>query len=305
MTTWPRITIVTPNFNGSATLRATLDSVLGQDYPDLEYIVMDAGSTDGSVAVIREYADQLAYWSSKPDLGQSDALNQAFSRATGELWTFVNSDDRLAPGALHALADAWLNNGRPDVIHGHCALQDAEGRKLGVIRPRIRKLADLLDLHRFWWKHGQFVQPEVLFTAEIARRTGPFNLNVTLAFDFEYWLRVFALKPRVHAIDAVTAIHVRHPGQKTADAKLVSDDVTRIAIDWLRDSGHPPRGLTRRRLLADLEFQYIHQPALSTLPTRGARWLRAAELVLGNPCLLLTRGWWRRILGSLPEQSNA
>src|SRR5690606_15357878 len=189
---------------------------------------------------------RLAHWTSESDRGQSDALNKAFARATGELWTFVNSDDRLAPGALRALADAWLKNGRPDVIHGHCALQDADGRALGVIRPRIRKLTGLLDLRRFWWNRGQFVQPEVLFTAGIARRAGPFDLSVPLAFDYEYWLRVFALKPRVHAVDAVTAIHVRHPGQKTADAKLVSDDVTRIAMHWLRDSGHPPRGLARR-----------------------------------------------------------
>src|SRR5690606_33372967 len=126
MSPLPRITIVTPNFNGAATLRATIESVLGQSYPNLEYIVMDGGSTDGSVGIIREYADRLAHWTSERDRGQSDALNRAFARATGELWTFVNSDDRLAPGALRALADAWLKNGRPDVIHGHCALQDAD-----------------------------------------------------------------------------------------------------------------------------------------------------------------------------------
>jgi glycosyltransferase involved in cell wall biosynthesis len=103
----PLVSIVTPSFNQAPFLRRTIESVLGQDYPNLEYIVIDGGSDDGSLAVIQEYADRLAYWESIPDKGQTDAINKGFSRATGKYIAWLNSDDIYRPGAV-AEAVAYL-----------------------------------------------------------------------------------------------------------------------------------------------------------------------------------------------------
>ncbi len=93
MTQAPLVSIITPSYNQAKFLRRTLDSVLNQDYPNLEYIVIDGGSNDGSLEIIQEYADRLAYWESVPDKGQTDAINKGFNRATGKYIAWLNSDD--------------------------------------------------------------------------------------------------------------------------------------------------------------------------------------------------------------------
>ena len=103
----PRITLVTPSFNQAPFLDMTIRSVLDQNYPNLEYFVMDGGSTDHSVDVIKKYEKQIAWWVSEKDKGQSNAINKGFARATGDLYAYINSDDTLAPGALHAAAQAY------------------------------------------------------------------------------------------------------------------------------------------------------------------------------------------------------
>ncbi|MGQ0603596.1 MAG: glycosyltransferase family 2 protein, partial [Anaerolineales bacterium] len=122
----PRLSIITPSFNQAQFLEATLRSVLDQHYPNLEYLVIDGGSTDDSVAIIQRYADRLAYWVSEKDRGQSDAINKGLARATGEIVAWLNSDDTYLPGALAAQAGYLCAHTDVEVVYGDCVYTDAD-----------------------------------------------------------------------------------------------------------------------------------------------------------------------------------
>lgn len=130
----PKISVVTPSFNQAAYLERTLRSVLDQGYPNLEYIVIDGGSTDGSVEIIRRYADRLAFWTSEADRGQTDAINKGLRRATGEWVAWQNSDDIYYPGAFHDLSAVAAKHPKAGLIIADMMLIDEHDRPLRDIR---------------------------------------------------------------------------------------------------------------------------------------------------------------------------
>src|SRR5439155_11304713 len=115
---WPRVTVVTPSYNQGQFVEETIRSVLLQGYPNLEYVVVDGGSTDESVEIIRKYEPWLAYWVSERDQGQTHAINKGLARATGEVFAYLNSDDLFVPGALTAIGEAYARYPHADAIYG-------------------------------------------------------------------------------------------------------------------------------------------------------------------------------------------
>lgn len=116
---WPRISIVTPSYNQAEFLERTIFSVLNQNYPKLEYIIIDGGSTDGSVEIIKKYDKYLTFWVSEKDNGQADAIRKGFARATGEILAWINSDDTYLPGTFLKVAKAFIKNPKVDLIFGN------------------------------------------------------------------------------------------------------------------------------------------------------------------------------------------
>jgi glycosyltransferase involved in cell wall biosynthesis len=181
---FPRITVVTPSFNQAAYLERTICSVLDQGYPNLEYLIVDGGSTDGSVSIIRRYADRLAWWVSEPDRGQSDAINKGLRRATGEWVAWQNSDDIYYPGAFHDLAVAAAKHPQAGLIIGDMMLIDEHDRPLRDIRyvkPGYKTLLAegmLLANQATFWRRN--VQEQIGFLDE----------GFHCSFDYEWFLRL-------------------------------------------------------------------------------------------------------------------
>lgn len=218
--TLSRISIVTPSFNQGAFLEACIDSVLSQNYPDLEYIIIDGGSTDDSVDIIRKYERHLAYWVSKPDAGQYQAIAKGFSLSTGEVMAWLNSDDIYLPGALQAVGEifrnfpdvAWLTTRFPTGLNEKGALI-----KLGCFAGFSRHHFLRGDyLPECGWEANGFIQQESTFwRRSLWTRSGSgFGGDLKYAGDFELWCRFFQ-HARLYGVDVPLGCFRRHELQKT------------------------------------------------------------------------------------------
>ena len=227
---WPRITVVTPSFNQAPYLEATIVSVLGQCYPNLEYMVMDGGSTDDSAAIIRKYEPQLAHWVSARDGGQSAALNTAFARATGDILCWVNSDDLLMPGTLHRLARHFAGRVQePLLCYGSCLFFEDRGKRAKVVRARPYDPAHLRLT-------AYIIQPSAFWTRTLWEKTGPLDGTLSFAFDWDWFIRASALG-HFDSIDEIFALYRLHEAHKSGSG---SDRRRREIIEVARRYGTPP-----------------------------------------------------------------
>lgn len=238
----PRISVVIPSFNQGRYLEEALRSVLLQGYPNLELIVMDGGSSDETVAVIRKYAPWIAHWVSEPDRGQSSAINAGFARATGDIFAWIGCDDRYLPGALIRAGACFADDADCAWLAGAGRFAFQSGRT-GVMRSGIGSLADLL---RFWHWGGEsfIVQPSCFWRRALWDAAGGVRENLHLAMDYELWLR-FATHAPLRAIDDILAVALRECGGKTFEqAERQRLEVMQSAYGFLVDRHLPVGSIT-------------------------------------------------------------
>ena len=180
----PLVSIITPSYNQANFLEETIRSVLDQGYPNLEYIIVDGGSTDGSLEIIQKYADRLAWWVSEPDQGQTDAINKGFSQAKGEILAWLNSDDTYLPAAV-AEAVGYLQ-AHPEIgtVYGDANLIDDEGNVIG------RFPAKQTDNRRLMRGYVHVPQQATFFRTELWRKVGPLDPTFFFAMDYDLWVRL-------------------------------------------------------------------------------------------------------------------
>jgi glycosyltransferase involved in cell wall biosynthesis len=224
---WPRVTVITPSFNQGHFLEETIRSVLLQGYPDLEYLVLDGGSTDNSVEVIKRYSPWLTYWVSEPDGGQSAAINRGLTMGTGLFATWINSDDMLYQNALveHASRVGFSPN---TVYVGMCARMKADGTVVGMHRGRIHSLEDLVRIGKVWRAGGHLIQPEVLFPRELALAVGGLSSSLHDGMDYELWGKFFLAGAHFQYTDIPFGMFRRHAGQKTRDRGRTTQALLKI-----------------------------------------------------------------------------
>lgn len=219
---WPRISIVTPSFNQAEYVEETLLSVLNQGYPNLQFIVVDGASTDGTREILERYRDRVDHLIIESDNGQTEAINKGLRLADGELLGWLNSDDMFAPGALHVMAAAWRSTDA-DLLSGLC-LEHSDRHVLLVNRPRGASERftpeALAEIFRYWLKGDYFYQPEVLFTRRaLDLAGGELDESLFYTMDYDLWMKMALAGCRVELVNWPVALFRKHPLQKTT--KLV------------------------------------------------------------------------------------
>lgn len=280
---WPKMTVVTPAYNGAAFLEATIRSVLLQGYPNLEYIVIDGGSKDGTVEIIRRYAPWLTYWCSEPDRGQSHALNKGFAQSTGDWLAWLNADDLYLPNALSAVAATARRRPETDWIIGVLRWIDEHGADLGTTVPTpFTAVTNPAQWGGRRWLaqvcfrgSGLFCPQPVSFWSRRAHETvGPLDETLHYSMDLDRWgkLAYYHFEPTL--IDAELAGFRLHAAQKSGggEARFMVDDLA-IVDHWLpKVSGEERQILANYRtwLAQALAVERLH----SQVAERQQRWQR-------------------------------
>jgi len=199
-----KISLVTISFNQAPYLEQALRSVLDQDWPDLEYIVVDPGSTDGSRDIIERYRDRIGKIIFEPDKGPSDGLNKGFAAASGEIFGYLNSDDLLLPGALQRVAHAFRTHPHADVIYGHGYIVDRDGRTVRRCR------SDRFNLRRSAYGNSVIMQQAAFWRREAFAAVGGFNARNRLSWDGEFWIDLALAGMRFYRMDEYWACFRTH-----------------------------------------------------------------------------------------------
>lgn len=297
---WPRISIVTPNYNYAQFLEETIRSVLLQGYPNLEYIIVDSGSTDNSVEIIKKYGKWITIWETKSNRGQSHAINKGLEKSTGDILAYINSDDCYLPGAFRKAAEYFVKYPEMDFLYGRCWFVDENSLKIKEHSGSILNLEELLDVWSVWWKGRYFVQPEVFWTRRITDKIGIFfREDLNQIMDYEYWLRIFKTKCIVGHVETDIAWLRKHPLQKGNRKDKVEREFLMVLREGLWDKKTPIAFKKRLELQGKWLYQaiFLKQAGKSVAAgeNRYIRWARLSAIALRHPKILFAPQFIKRI----------
>ncbi len=277
MPDWPRITIVTPSFNQADFIEETIDSVLSQDYPNLQYVVVDGGSTDGSPAIISRYQAFLDYWISEPDRGQADALNKGFSRANGEICAYLNSDDLLLPGCLKAVAAffsrtscQWLHS---KVLSGE-SLWESELFQNDPSTFEAFCAQQTVAQQGVFWALGSLPRPF-------------FNPSLRFVMDHEFFIRLYREHGPPASLERITAFFRQHPASKTSTLEDVLHSERRSIGHAAADLSAPGLAMRIRKEVRRVDLKVASSRALHRVEAAGSRSAALRESLTCIGCALV------------------
>lgn len=209
----PLVSIITPSFNQARYIEATIQSVLSQDYPHIEYMIVDGGSSDGTLDIIKNHEAKLAWWVSEKDKGQTDAINKGFARAKGKILAWLNSDDTYEPGAVSAVVQYLQEHSEVGMVYGDANFINESGRVIG----KFGSAQTSYRLLRQGYAH--IPQQTMFFRADLWREVGPLDPSFYFAMDYDLWTRI-AARTEIRYVPQTWANFRLHTSGKT----ILSDD---------------------------------------------------------------------------------
>lgn len=221
----PIVSVITPSYNQAPFLEQTLCSVLDQDYPLIEYHVMDGGSSDASPAIISRYAPRLASWVSEKDNGQAEAINKGFARATGEIIAWINSDDYYLPGAIRAAVEAFEEHPSAALVFADVLSVDGAGKPFNLMRAGNWGLDDLLQFRIL-------AQPGVFMRRATLEQAGYLDTTFHYLLDHHLWLRIARLAPIRHVPGRWAAARFHDTAKNVSQAARFGTEADRI-VEWV------------------------------------------------------------------------
>jgi glycosyltransferase involved in cell wall biosynthesis len=222
----PLVSIITPSYNQAKYLEQTITSVLEQDYPLIEYLVVDGNSTDGSQEIIKKYVSRITWWVSEPDQGQAEAINKGLKRAKGEIVAWLNSDDYYLPGAVNRAVAAFQTQPSTSIVYGDVLAVDADGHQMNKLHYRQWELIDLM-------KFNIIGQPSVFIRREILDKIGFLDSSLQYLLDHQLWLRLAQQAPMLYLPETLSAARFHSQSKNVAQAGAFGEEAFRI-IGWMR-----------------------------------------------------------------------
>jgi len=248
-TPWPKVSIVTPSYNQAEFIEETIRSVLLQNYPDIEYIVIDGGSTDGSVDIIRKYEPWLSYWTSEPDRGQSHAINKGWRRSNGDVVAWLNSDDLYEASAIHKIVEFFQSNDDVDMVYGDCLVIDEKGRLEGS-SPSMEFSLEALVCNQWF-----ISQPATFLRRRVLDEVGLINEKLNLVMDWEFWLRIALKEFKISYFPETLASYRKYKNAKTSALSVKSGEEKIQVLNNIYNN-HIPSNIKPYRKKA---YGYVHR----------------------------------------------
>lgn len=270
---WPRITVITPSFNQGRFIEETIRSVLLQNYPNLEYIIMDGGSTDQTVQIIKKYETWLAGWVSEKDHGQPHAINKGWKRATGEIVAWINSDDWYLPGALEIVARLFMRDPSCFWVSGGVDNCFSPGKLLKRYVPRSTPLPQLLGL-----KNSGLHQPGMFWRKKMADEVGVMDETMHFGFDHDFFARSLLKKFEPVCVPTPLAGFRVHRGSKTTSHKHMFAKEYWQVFERYKDKLSRDEQTKVRNWLAEYEADLLLTSTYAFL-ARGERWQALRYLI--------------------------
>lgn len=240
---YPKITIITPSLNQGQFIEATIQSVLSQGYPNLEYIIVDGGSTDNTLDILRSYSGRLQ-WFSEKDNGQTSAINKGLRLASGQIMAYLNADDLYLPGTLEKVAKKFME--KPDAmwVTGKCRIIDVKDQEIRKLITAYKNFYLRVNIPSLLLITDYISQPATFWRAEVFKTVGPFHEDFHYAMDYEYWLKLSTGHPLVIIPEYLAAFRIHsHSKNTTAGHRNDYIDEERVIIE----------GYTKSRL-----FKLLH-----------------------------------------------
>jgi glycosyltransferase involved in cell wall biosynthesis len=248
MTQLPLVSIITPSYNQGHFLEETIQSVFSQDYPNLEYIIVDGGSTDESVEIIKQHASQLAWWVSERDKGHADALNKGFAHARGKILAWLNSDDTYQPGTIREAVEYMTAHPDISLVYGDANLIDEHGKLLGRFPARQTDLTRMLN------GSVNIPQATTFFWAHLWNQVAPLDLSLFFAFDYDLWVRLAKLAPLAYVPRLWANFRLHGEGKSVLMDDRCYPDMIRVSR---REGGRRISWLAVRWFLRRLTYAWL------------------------------------------------